>query len=135
MRRSRLGRGGATRGALTVRISTRVSLQPPRRTRSRAGRCWARGCGLWAGVANLGLGFCLFLGWPISNVGLCIWASAVGFGPFPFIKSKFGGKKKRLISRVCLDIKYKENNNYIDIRKITNKPKTNQNVSFLAVQA
>ncbi|CAN6993863.1 unnamed protein product, partial [Brassica oleracea var. botrytis] len=30
VRRRRLGRGGATRGALTVRISTRVSLQPPR---------------------------------------------------------------------------------------------------------
>ncbi|KAF3512063.1 hypothetical protein F2Q69_00004209 [Brassica cretica] len=36
VRRRRLGRGGAMRGALTVRISTRVSLQPPRRTRSRA---------------------------------------------------------------------------------------------------
>ena len=99
MRRSRLGRGGATRGALTVRISTRVSLQPPRRTRSRAGRCRVRGCGLWAGVANLVLDFCLFFGWPISNVGLCIWASAVGLGPFPSIKSKFGGKKKSVLQQ------------------------------------
>ncbi|KAL0844057.1 hypothetical protein Bca101_017303 [Brassica carinata] len=39
VRRRQLGRGGETRGALTVKISTRVFLQPPRRTRSRACRC------------------------------------------------------------------------------------------------
>lgn len=37
--------------------------------------------------------FVLF-GWPISNMGLCMWASAIRLGgPYPFIKSKFGGKK------------------------------------------
>ncbi|KAF3588588.1 hypothetical protein F2Q69_00028677 [Brassica cretica] len=40
VRRRRSGRGGAMRGALTVKISTRVPLQPPRRTRTRACRCW-----------------------------------------------------------------------------------------------
>ncbi|KAL0705815.1 hypothetical protein Bca4012_072240 [Brassica carinata] len=40
VRRRRSGRGGATRGALTVKISARVPLQPPRRTRTRTCRCW-----------------------------------------------------------------------------------------------
>ncbi|KAG5410485.1 hypothetical protein IGI04_006804 [Brassica rapa subsp. trilocularis] len=34
VRRRRSGRGGAMRGAMTVRISTRVSFQPRRRTRT-----------------------------------------------------------------------------------------------------
>ena len=51
VRRRRSGLVGTTRGALTVRISTRVSLQPPRRTRTRACRCWVRGFGLCAVLA------------------------------------------------------------------------------------